>query len=322
MASSSSWTLLALMKKNLLIMRRNYCSTIFEIFFPIVLILFCYIIRQPFQLEKYYFDEKEINIPTYITDTSLLYKDGYISPLNPEYDNTLGLTILPALKICSPLNEKEEPRPIIASIGVPQSIKDRIISEAGSYSSFVKFKEYDSIEAMEDAVKDKSYGQDDLHPLICFGISFKDDGNHKYDYSLHYFDSLFSQGVQDIPNMMDGIFDSFSTGPDLESYKKYQQSGYTYIMKLINEYILQKETNQPNAKIDFGMIALPYENYRLDSFNSIISYFIPFFLVIAYMCPLCIYVYRMVGEKENKSKEGMKIMGLSEGTYFLSYFIQ
>jgi hypothetical protein len=30
----------------------------------------------------------------------------------------------------------------------------------------------------------------------------------------------------------------------------------------------------------------------------------------------------MVGEKENKSKEGMKIMGLSESTYFLSYFIQ
>ena len=45
-------------------------------------------------------------------------------------------------------------------------------------------------------------------------------------------------------------------------------------------------------------------------------------MVIAYMCPLCLYVYRMVGEKENKSKEGMKIMGLSEGTYFLSYFIQ
>ena len=40
------------------------------------------------------------------------------------------------------------------------------------------------------------------------------------------------------------------------------------------------------------------------------------------MCPLCLYVYRMVGEKENKSKEGMKIMGLGEGTYFLSYFIQ
>ena len=70
------------------------------------------------------------------------------------------------------------------------------------------------------------------------------------------------------------------------------------------------------------MVALPYENYRVDPFSTVIGYFIPFFMVIAYMCPLCLYVYRMVGEKENKSKEGMKIMGLGEGTYFLSYFIQ
>ena len=45
-------------------------------------------------------------------------------------------------------------------------------------------------------------------------------------------------------------------------------------------------------------------------------------LVIAYMSPLSLYVYRIVGEKETKTKEGMKIMGLGEGEYFLSYFIQ
>ena len=138
---------------------------------------------------------------------------------------------------------------------------------------------------------------------------------------MHYFESLFSQGVQDIPNMRNGVFDKFSTGPDLAGYRKYQNSGYIYIMKLINEYILTKETGT-DAKIDMAMIALPYENYRSDPFSAVIGYFIPFFMVIAYMCPLCLYVYRMVGEKENKSKEGMKIMGLSEGTYFLSYFIQ
>jgi len=37
---------------------------------------------------------------------------------------------------------------------------------------------------------------------------------------------------------------------------------------------------------------------------------------------LCIYVYRMVYEKETRVKEGMKIMGLTEGIYFLSYFLQ
>ena len=70
MASSSCWKLRALMKKNCLIMRRNICSTFFEILFPIALILLCFIIRQAFQLVKYYFNEEETNLNTYITNTS------------------------------------------------------------------------------------------------------------------------------------------------------------------------------------------------------------------------------------------------------------
>ena len=321
MASSSCWKLRALIKKNLLIMKRNPCSTAFEILFPIALILLCYVIRLAFELEKFYFKDEEIDITNYIQNTSVLYDSDYSSPNLTEVNEDLGLTILPALKICSPINEKFKPRPIIASIGLPIEIKQRILMEAGFYAFFVSFKDYESIDEMENAVKDKAYGKDDDHPLICFGISFKKEG-HKYDYSLHYFDSIFSQGVQDVPNIRNGIFNQFSTGPNLESYRKYQKSGYTYIMKLINEYILQQETDDANAKIDFSMVALPYENYRSDPFSVVIGYFIPFFMVIAYMCPLCLYVYRMVGEKETKSKEGMKIMGLSEGTYFLSYFLQ
>ena len=308
------------MKKNLLIMKRNVCSTIFEILFPIALILLCYIIRQAFQLEKFYFKDEEKTLTNYIQNTSSLYDQNYEPQLIPTEDSTLGLSIIPALKICSPLNEKFEPRPIIASIGLPNELKNRIEDESGIYKDYIKFKEYESIEEMEDYVKDKKYGKDD-NEQICFGIRFEKVG-HKYDYSLHYFDSLFNQGVQDIPYISAGIFNPFSTGPDLISYRKYQKSGYTYILKIINEYILKQETEDSNAKIDFAMVALPYENYRSDPFSSAIGYFIPFFMVIAYMCPLCLYVYRMVGEKENKSKEGMKIMGLSEGTYFLSYFIQ
>ena len=115
MASSSSWKLRALMKKNLLIMKRNPCSTAFEILFPIALILLCYIIRQAFQLEKFYFKDEETDTATYITNTSVLYDKDYSSPNVSDVDSTLGLTILPTLKICSPLNDKYEPRPIIAN---------------------------------------------------------------------------------------------------------------------------------------------------------------------------------------------------------------
>ena len=199
MSSSSSWKLRALLKKNFLIMRRNICSTIFEIFFPIALILLCYVIRQAFEIKKYYFKDEEKNIPTYIRNTSSLYQSDYTAPIPPgnDVDPDLGFTIIPALKICSSLNDKKEARPIIASIGIPVEIKDRIKSEAGDYKNFIEFKDYESIEKMEEYVKDKTYGKEG-NKLICFGISFKQKG-HKYDYSLHYFDSLFDQGVKDVP---------------------------------------------------------------------------------------------------------------------------
>ena len=338
MASANSWKLRALMKKNLLILRRNVVSTIFEILFPIVLLIICYAIRQAFTLKTFLFDEEEKGIVNYIQNKSVIYKDDSIVMdimhiINPEVND--GLSIIPAFKICSMMNSKYKPRPIIASIGVPEDIKTKIRNDIDAFNTQVNLagqdykmlqlnlyvKEFESIDKLDEYVKDKKYGQEG-YPEICFGISLKKEGDNKYDYALHYFDSFFQQGVKDVPNAMSGLFDQFSSGPDLTSYKLYQSSGYMYIMKLINEYILRDSTGDDNKKINFGMVAMPYEDYRSDPFSSVIGYFIPFFIVIAYMCPLCLYVYRMVGEKENKSKEGMKIMGLGEGIYFLSYFIQ
>ena len=67
---------------------------------------------------------------------------------------------------------------------------------------------------------------------------------------------------------------------------------------------------------------MKYIDYRDDSFGQFMGYMIGVILVMAYMSPLSLYVYRIVDEKEKKTKEGMKIMGLGEGVYFLSYFIQ
>ena len=80
MATSSSWKLRALMKKNLLIMKRNPCSTVFEILFPIILLLLCFIIRQAFRLRKHYFDKEEKDMDTYYKNTSAYYGSDYSSP--------------------------------------------------------------------------------------------------------------------------------------------------------------------------------------------------------------------------------------------------
>ena len=118
------------------------------------------------------------------------------------------------------------------------------------------------------------------------------------------------------------MFDPFQTGPDLKSYMRYKNGAYSYMMKIINQYILRQETHDDNYELNYGIAAMKYIDYRDDSFGEFMGYMIGVILVMAYMSPLSLYVYRMVGDKETKIKESMKIMGLEEGQYFLSYFIQ
>ena len=327
---SSSSKLKALIKKNILVLKRNKGTTICEILFPIALMLILLIIRKAFSIDEYEFDKQEVTTENFIQQKSVANVDFTHPDINSTNNITFrwyGLTILPSLYICSASNRQRTERPKIATIGIPDLIKQKIISDAFIYQTLFNitvtndnFMDFDSIEDMEKYVKDDSYGTEN-NPLICFGMRLEEE-NNSYNYSLHYFDSIFDEGVQDLNTIIEGPFDLFQSGPDMESYQKYQYSGYTYIMKCINEYILKKETQNINATLNFGIVPMKYVNYKDDKFGEFIGFIVPFFLIIAYMCPLCLYVYRIVDEKESRAKEGMKIMGLSEGTYFLSYFLQ
>ena len=315
------------MKKNYLILKRNIISTLFEILFPIILMILAYAIRKAFVLKTYKFDNEEESLENYLKTKSIVNfnQNNLMNGYNTlEYE---GLSILPALQICN--KPFQDARTKIATIKIDKSIKDRIIQDFNNDPNSLRahltlseenFTSFESISELNDYITNNKYGEKD-YPLICFGMRLERN-NHKYSYSLHYFDSVLSEGIKDIPDCKNGLFDRFQTGPDLASYELYQKSGYTYIMKLINEYILKQELDDDKAEINLAIVPMKYSDYRLDPFSKSIGYMIPFFIIIAYMCPLCLYVYRMVGEKENKSKEGMKIMGLTEDIYFLSYFIQ
>ena len=341
---SSSSKLRALIKKNLLVLRRNKLTTICEIFFPIVLMILLYLVRNSFLIDEYNYETEEQTTENFIKKRSV----AYIDYENPEINITSyivnnitknitnetredyswnGLNILPPLSICSRNNRQKKERPLIASIGIPLPIKEKIINDSKIYQEQLKmnltlknFKEFKDIYEMESYVKDERFGTDEM-PGICFGIKFEHKQNG-YNFSLHYFDSLFEQGIQDLSNIIGGPIDLFQSGPDMQSYQRYRYSGYAYIMKIINEYILQQETKNEKAKLNFGIMPMKYVNYKRDKLGPYMAFIIPFFIMVAYMCSLCLYVYRMVSEKESRAKEGMKIMGLGEGIYFLSYFLQ
>ena len=317
MASSSCSKLRALLKKNFIIMKRNFCTFIAEVFFPIILMVLIYGIRQAFKIKYHYFTDEEKNDSNFILTRGVKFSD---------LSNTMissALYTSPFLNLCYE-NAKGETRSLIAVINVPTKIQNRITTLASTTDPLFtfSFKSFESVEKMRDYVKDGNYGTAD-YPLICFGISFSKN-NKNYEYGLHYFDSIMEDGIQDIPDGRGEPNDQFQEGPDMDSYDLYLTNGLNFIQKIIGEYIIDDINGQNSfvANIEIGMVAQKYNFYRTDPFGSFVGYIIPFFIVIAYMCPLCLYVLRMVREKETKAKEGMKIMGMSEGIYFLSYFIQ
>ena len=133
---TSSSKLRALIKKNLLVLKRNKLTTACEILFPILLMVIMLAIRKAFTIDEYKYDEEEKTIENFIRQKSVANVD-ITNPNIVNVDNRTflwnGLSILPALNICSVYNRLNTPRPLIGTIGIPQSIKDKIIYDSLIY---------------------------------------------------------------------------------------------------------------------------------------------------------------------------------------------
>jgi hypothetical protein len=211
----------ALMRKNLILMRRNILSTLFEIFFPIILFCLIIILRKAFPIANLSFEEFDHNITYFMENKSIISSidldDGLdfgniaindipnlikyfnfsklnfsnidIKDLNyEELSNIidqllenftinfnmsdfslkyLGIPLMiPPLYICSNLNEQNQSRPLIASIGIPLEIKWRMIIDSWIFYKLANlapsdikydfklelnsFKEFETIEDMEN----------------------------------------------------------------------------------------------------------------------------------------------------------------------------
>ncbi len=306
---SNFYHLKALLKKNFILMKRNYFVTICEIFAPMILMLLLYALRIAFKIE-YTMGEDE-DIDKYIIFNSTAMISNQTSLLGIPYKGTFS-----ACKI----------RFYISLIGknFPQKLIDKLEKKKNEEKPMINFNYFETINDLESYIQSSNYGSDiEKYPEICFGIYFNHDEEYdKYDISLHYFSSFSETYPNDVPSTLVPNLDIFLKSPDFQSNKRYIDSGYLNVMKLIYDYILVEETGNDNAKIDMIVMSKMYNIFIQDKFNFVMGYMLGFFLIITYAIPLTRYIFILVKEKETKSKEGMKIMGLTETDYFLSYFIQ
>jgi len=69
-----------------------------------------------------------------------------------------------------------------------------------------------------------------------------------------------------------------------------------------------------------GIVPFASREYVTDGFAGVIQGLLPFFLLLIYILPVSKIIERMVSEKETRARESMKIMGMSDFAYFLSWW--
>ena len=361
---SAWWQFRALIRKNILTLKRSIFMTLMEIFYPIILMLIGHFVKKAFASDKftysgeggddnylvdkgnfevdfstfdYYSDFITNPVNTFLTSKTVFGNVNtnfgfgkkvwkYIDPLDNVHDfpvmTLAGIPIKPITMNC--YNRFQ-----IAFVGFSQThdlgvkLKEYFSQEATLLQRpYVYNDQFNDIDSLNNYITSDDYGKEGK-PTICFGIYFKDKGSHQYSASLHYFNDFITHGIEDVPNNLKQPNEEMQQGPNMNDIIKYSNNGYIPIMTIIANFILKKEKGtSASAYINYGFAVQKYDSYQYNEFSSFAGLYFTFFVILSYLCPLILYVLKMVVEKESRSKEVMKIMGMGEGTYFLSYFVE
>ena len=101
----------------------------------------------------------------------------------------------------------------------------------------------------------------------------------------------------------------------------YGRSGFLSLQNFIDNLILQRETSTTGAKIDSTITSRTIEAYTEDDIGSNLKGQMSLFVGLPLLLPYLRFMNGILTEKEKKIREGMKIMGLKNSAFYLSWFI-
>ena len=304
----------SLFYKNIMILKRTYLLTAIEIISPILVMFLFYIFKSLFKTENLKID----------SDLNYIYSNGTF--ITNMINNTFMSKFSDYLAYDGIIHTCIDKFIVLIGKDFPEEIKQRLEKSRWEiiYTplNFIYFDDinqfYSYLNKNDTFEKEK----------ICFGISYekviinnnKDINKIKYLFKLHYNASPYSLRAL-IPSTNIDNLDLFRSQPDFSSYNKYASFGFLNVHKILYDFILQKETNNPSAEINYRLVPQKYEKYFYNILEEYLNILFGIFTLVAYAFPLSINIYRLIKEKESRSKEIMKMMGLNELNYFLSYFV-
>eukprot|EP01038_Epipyxis_sp_PR26KG_P005748 gene5748-7937_t len=100
----------------------------------------------------------------------------------------------------------------------------------------------------------------------------------------------------------------------------YSYSGFATIQQVVDAFIFS-QYSQNAVDITASVSMMPTSAYKTDNFQYVISSTLGIFYMLSFLYPVSRIIRSLVVEKETRIKEGMKIMGVSDTVYNLSWLI-
>ena len=318
-----------MLKSHFIIMKRNKCLSLIEIFCPSILLLFCLLLSLFFEKEEKAYNQLFNNTTEFVA----YYSSNLTNKVN---SSSQIISNLSDMNKSTPIQYKKflsqcEKNPFIALIGnnFPTKLKNEIskhsweLKDENKYQN-INYEYFSSIDDFNSKISNENYGKQNQE--ICFGVSKND--NIDYGFGIHYDtidlndEKMFSEkNVPTIPDSKNSKYEKIKTQTDLNSITITLTSGYLMVMKLIYDYILREITSDPNAEINFSVIEMIFDSVLSNEFHKYL-FLLGFFIIISYAIVLSINIYREINLRETKKKEYLKSIGVKEQAIFISSFIR
>lgn len=111
-----------------------------------------------------------------------------------------------------------------------------------------------------------------------------------------------------------------TVGPGTFAGYFYYYSGFVHLQDIIDRAFIEFKSNATFSSETF-IQQFPVPAYNVDSFATSIGSIMPIIMILAWIYSISILVKSIVYEKEQRLKEYMKMMGLSNSMHWLAWFI-
>mmetsp|Transcript_63287 Transcript_63287/g.87401 ORF Transcript_63287/g.87401 Transcript_63287/m.87401 type:complete len:228 (+) Transcript_63287:625-1308(+) len=173
---------------------------------------------------------------------------------------------------------------------------------------------------METYLRDARYGLDNDKPAMCFGWELDKRADNKFDMTLRFMDQdEAAPGEAGIANINVPAWSPVATTVEGTAFDKYSNGGYLFLQNLAANTIL-RDNIDANGSIETIVAPAKTAPYISDELiQSVMDRNFPFLVLCMWIPVVFRLSYRITNEKETRARESMKMMGLTDLSYWASW---